>query len=211
MQLDMFDSSESVDQKKENQSEIVSQISGLTYMPNFVTPKEHEVLWNAIDKEEWQIDLKRRVQHYGWKYDYKARSIDYSMYLGELPDWGKPIAERLYTYELFPEVPDQMIVNEYEPGQGIAHHVDCEPCFGSNIATISLGSPCIMEFIHIKTKEKLEVRLEPESLAVFSGEARYSWKHGIPARIKDKIDDNRSIKRERRISLTFRNVIIDNS
>jgi len=27
------------------------------------------------------------VQHYGYRYDYKARTIDHSMRLGELPQW----------------------------------------------------------------------------------------------------------------------------
>ena len=34
---------------------------------------------------------------------------------------------------------EQAIVNEYEPGQGIAPHVDRD-CFGPVVATVSLGS-----------------------------------------------------------------------
>ena len=35
-------------------------------------------------------------------------------------------------------------VNEYLPGQGIAQHVDCVPCFGGTVASLSLLSPCTM-------------------------------------------------------------------
>jgi alkylated DNA repair dioxygenase AlkB len=55
---------------------------------------------------------------------------------------------------LMPRVADQGIVNEYEPGQGIAPHVDCVPCFADTIASLTLGSSCLMEFTKVKTREK---------------------------------------------------------
>lgn len=211
----MFDTASSkpvrnIDQMVTNLESTIARISGLKYVPDFINEKEHEELWQAIYKEPWLTDLKRRVQHYGWKYDYKSRSIDYSMFLGELPSWAKPIANRLYKSGYLPNMPDQLIINEYQPGQGIANHVDCEPCFGSTIITISLGSKCVMDFINIKTKEKIEVLLEPRSLAVLSEEARYNWSHGITARKTDKF---RNVKTDRqlRISMTFRNVILKNT
>ena len=63
-----------------------------------------------------------------------------------------------------------------------------------------------MDFTHSSTGEKIVQRLEPRSLLIFSGEARYQWKHGIAARKSDKYD-GQIIQRGRRISLTFRNVI----
>lgn len=41
---------------------------------------------------------------------------------------------------------DQLIVNEYEPGQGINPHIDNIKLFKSDIASLSLGSDCIMIF-----------------------------------------------------------------
>ena len=215
MQLKLFDTASykplnNIDQKVTNLESTIAIISGLKYVPDFINKKEHEELWQAIYREPWLTDLKRRVQHYGWKYDYKTRAIDYSMYLGELPDWAQPISERLYNKGYLPSKPDQLIINEYKPGQGIANHVDCEPCFGDTIVTISLGARCIMDFTNVRTKEKIEVLLEPRSLAVISGEARYSWKHGIAARKTDKFIDIK-IQRQLRISLTFRNVILNSN
>ena len=49
--------------------------------------------------------------------------------------------------------------------------------------------------------------MEPLSLVLLQGESRYEWIHGIPARQKDKHLDE-MIRRARRVSLTFRKVIV---
>jgi len=82
------------------------------------------------------------------------------MKLGELPDWAEVIAVHLEREGFFSEKHDQLIVNEYETGQGIAPHVDCEPCFADTTVSISLGSICVMDFIHTQTKEKKSLLLE---------------------------------------------------
>jgi alkylated DNA repair dioxygenase AlkB len=189
----------------------VSNISGLTYMPGFVTSQEERDLLGVINNSIWLTDLKRRVQHYGYKYDYKRRSLDYSMFIGEMPDWTKIIIDKIVGQKIMIERPDQLIVNEYLPGQGIADHIDCEPCFEDTIISLSLGSTCIMEFKnkHDK-KQKREFLLEPRSLVVMTGESRYEWTHGIPSREKDKWL-GKLIHRKTRISLTFRKVIVEDN
>lgn len=185
-----------------------SDISGLVFIENFISDKEHNDLWIAINESIWLDDLKRRVQHYGYKYDYKKRSIDKSMYVGELPSWSKSIIDKLISEGICKHRPDQIIVNEYNPGQGIADHIDCEPCFEDTIISLSLGSTCMMEFKSKYNKlEKREKILTPKSLIVLTGEARYDWTHGIPSRLSDTFNDI-SKKRTKRISLTFRNVIL---
>lgn len=185
------------------------EISGLKYIPDFITSQEEQDLLTAINNEKWLADLKRRVQHYGYKYDYKKRSLDYSMFIGEIPQWTKVVADRIVEQGLMKKTPDQVIVNEYLPGQGIADHIDCEPCFEDTIISLSLGSQCIMDFKNKDNKkEKQEVLLEAKSLVVITGEARYNWTHGIPSREKDKWL-GRYIARRTRVSLTFRKVILD--
>lgn len=179
---------------------------GLHYIPNFITPAEESALIETIDQQPWLTDLKRRVQHYGWKYDYTARQVNESMRLGSLPDWLMDYCQRLYDGGHFSKIPDQVIINEYQPGQGIAPHVDCVPCFEETIASISLGSPCVMDFTNPVTSEKISHLLEPCSLLIFSGDARYQWRHGIASRKTDK-HNGQTIQRGRRISLTFRSVI----
>ena len=107
------------------------------------------------------------------------------------------------------KVADQVIVNEYEPGQGISNHIDCEPCFQGTIVSLSLGSGCFMDFTNKfdKTK-KIPVWLAPRSIVILKDEARYEWLHGIAARKSDKLNGYKHDRR-RRVSLTFRKVIID--
>ena len=177
-------------------------IAGLRYVPDFITEDDERSLIEAIDQQPWLNDLKRRVQHYGYKYDYKARAVTNEAYLGPLPDWITPVAQNLPFKP--DQAPDQVIVNEYLSGQGISAHVDCVPCFNDTIASLSLGSGAVMQFIN--RQEKHDLFLEPRSLIILSGPARYEWTHAIPARKSDVVDGFK-IERGRRVSLTFRTVI----
>lgn len=181
-------------------------VPDLIYIPDYLSQAEQVSLVATIDAQPWLDDLKRRVQHYGYRYDYKSRGIDRDMYLGPLPEWAGALAERLHAQGHAPVCPDQLIVNEYLPGQGISAHIDCIPCFGATIISISLGSTCIMEFEHTRSSEKTLVLLRPGSMVVMGGQARMAWKHGIPARKSDWFD-GQVIPRSRRLSLTFRQVL----
>ena len=178
-------------------------VPGLRYVPGFITEREEDELISIIDRSEWRADIKRRVQHYGWRYDYKARKVDPSMFLGRLPDWAEEIARRLVASRLVPQLPDQVIVNEYVKTQGIHTHIDAGS-FADGIATISLLESWEMVFREKSTKRKIGQVLERRSLAIMSGDARYRWTHEIPKR---KTEAGR-MERGRRISLTFRKVVV---
>jgi alkylated DNA repair dioxygenase AlkB len=182
-------------------------IHGLTIIPDYITRTCEASLINHIDQQPWITDLKRRVQHYGYRYDYKARNVSHAARLDKMPEWLTAYCHGLTGTSFFPHIPDQVIINEYQPGQGIAAHIDCVPCFCDTIASLSLGSPCMMDFTHSQSLQKIAVLLEPRSLIVLSGDARYIWQHGIPARKTDRYHGT-TFSRSRRISLTFRNVII---
>lgn len=183
-------------------------IPGLTYHPEILSPQEQAYLWSCINRQCWSEELKRRIQHYGYYYNYRRRSISVEDKADPLPPWCDFLCRRLTNKYGFPGWPDQLIVNEYEPAQGIADHVDCQPCFGPVIAMISLSSGCVMQF-KPKTRTrvtKIEYFLQPGSLMLISDEARYSWTHGIPAR-KSDLWEGRRHDRTRRISMTFRMVV----
>lgn len=182
-------------------------ISGLSYLPEYISPQQEAELIRTIDAQPWITELKRRVQHYGYRYDYKARNVAPESRLGLLPEWLTAYANRLCTGDFFPQPPDQVIVNEYQPGQGIAPHIDCVPCFADTIASLSLGSTCVMEFTHVETRQKIPILLEPRSLVVLSSDARYRWQHAIPHRKTDR-HHGTIFPRGRRLSLTFRRVIL---
>lgn len=191
----------------EEETPIAPAIAGLYYIPHYIDESTEAALLEIIDGQPWMNDLKRRVQHYGWRYDYKARNVTSDLRIGELPDWLQSYAACLQQAGLFAETPDQVIINEYQPGQGISAHIDCVPCFAGTIASLSLGSPCVMNFTHSKMGEKSSLMLEPRSLLVLRDDARYVWQHAIAGRKTDKWN-GQSIQRTRRISLTFRKVIV---
>jgi alkylated DNA repair dioxygenase AlkB len=179
-------------------------ILGLRYIPNYLEIEQEKQLIENIAKQQWLPDLKRRVQHYGFKYDYRSKNIDHNNYIGPIPDWLHLSCNKLYQENIFTAVPDQVIVNEYMPGQGISPHIDCIPCFREVVCSLSLGAACVMEF---ENKIKIPLLLEPCSLLVLSKDARFIWTHSILARKQD-IYRGTKIPRKRRISLTFRTVNI---
>ncbi len=183
-------------------------VPGLKYVAGFVAGPDEAQLLDAVDAMPWLSDLKRRVQHHGYRYDYKARKVDPSMYLGPLPEWARPLAARLLADGYMIDAPDQLIVNEYLPGQGITPHVDCVPCFGPVVCSLTLGSPCVMELSAVEGDGAESLRLERGSLLILAGEARYRWRHAIPGRKTDKVG-GRPLARGRRVSLTFRTVRLE--
>lgn len=188
-------------------------VPGLRYVADWLTPAACGKTLSRIDAAEWSAELRRRVQHYGHRYDYGRRSVradPAARTAPDVPSWAREQAARLVSEGLMDEAADQVIVNEYQPGQGISAHVDCVPCFGPVVAAISLGSGCVMDFTHPADGTKAGVYLAPGSLCVMTGPARYTWRHAIAARKSDPGPGGR-VPRSRRVSVTFRTVLAPTS
>jgi alkylated DNA repair dioxygenase AlkB len=206
--MDLFGYHKSDDEVNQNNLRL---ISGLTLIQDFISREEEANLINQIDQSAWLNDLQRRVQHYGYKYDYKARTINKSMRIGNLPAWSIEVINKMLAKNVINFTPDQLIINEYVIGQGIASHTDCEPCFGDTIVSLSLGGACVMNFNPKSEPHSIvPILLEPRSLVVMRGPSRYDWMHGITARKSDRFNE-RMFKRIRRVSMTFRKAILSNS
>lgn len=54
-------------------------IHGLIYVPDYIDTEQHRCLIEMIDAQPWRADLARRTQHYGYVYDYRAKTVDPSM------------------------------------------------------------------------------------------------------------------------------------
>ncbi|WP_454700238.1 alpha-ketoglutarate-dependent dioxygenase AlkB [Agrobacterium burrii] len=182
---------------------------GILYFDGFLSPDEEAAVTARLDAGEWSTELKRRVQHFGYSYDYKVRAVTPDAYLGPLPPWLGLFAERLVSEGYCRNLPDQVIANEYLPGQGISAHVDCVPCFDDTIVSISLLSACEMVFRDLRGPAVCGVLLYPRSGVLLRDSGRYGWTHEIPARKSDIVNGIRTA-RSRRISLTFRKVISSN-
>lgn len=192
---------------RERIEELVDEIDGLNYHHDFISTEEEQKLIKNIDNEPWLNDLKRKVQHYGFKYDYRARKINESFRIGPLPSWCRFIIERMKEAKIIDYQPDQLIINNYETGEGIAMHVDCEPCFTDTIISLSLLSDINLDFKHQNTHKKKALLLKRRSLLVIRDNARYSYQHGIAQRKSDTFNEQKRVRR-RRVSLTFRKVIL---
>jgi alkylated DNA repair dioxygenase AlkB len=177
-------------------------IPGLKYIPYSTDMSflfDPNKLWAHVYDEDWCYDIKRRTQHYGFKYDYKLRRISESERTKEFPKWLENL-----RFELQTEIPclrnygfDQCIVNEYLEGQAIAPHIDCQPCFEDTIVTLSLGAEYTMDFRNWKTKQTKKMLLGAGSVLILSGESRYDWTHALKP------------QKGTRVSITFRKVILD--
>lgn len=176
-------------------------IPGLRYVPGYLGADEHDEVLRTVTGLEWRDAGGRRIQFYGHWYD-RAKGGVYRA--GDLPEWAAALASRLHADGLMPYVADQLIVTEYQAGEGIRPHVDA-PLFADVIVGVGLGSACVMEFVRDGHSARA-LLIEPRSAVVLSGEARWAWRHAIPARVEDEWQ-GRTLLRGRRVSFTFRKML----
>ena len=205
-QTDLFGAPEVARMLIPDSQSAILRDSQIAYENDFVSEAEEQALLEAIDQESWMTDLRRRVQHYGYRYDYSSKWLSEEDRIGGLPQWSLFVADRLVEAGLFDIRPDQLIVNEYQPGQGIAPHID-KDCFGPVVAAISLGSDCMMKIYppNLSDKQALDFVVLKRSMMAYRGIGRYKYKHGIPPRKSDE-QGGVKIPRGRRVSLTFRTI-----
>jgi alkylated DNA repair protein alkB family protein 8 len=116
------------------------------------------------------------------------------------------LSETVVEQKIVSIQPDQVIINEYAPGEGLRPHKD-RNYFENQICGVNLGSGCIMRFIKIAGKDVVDVEMPRRSVYVMQDDARYKWHHSVPPRKKDTVEGN--VKhRERRLSITYRKVIL---
>ena len=190
-----------------------TSIPGLTLLPNFITEEEEQSLLTTIDNENWDTTLRRRVQHYGYRYDYRKRSANNESYLGPMPEWATSLCKKVAEIGVFPKTPQQLIINEYVTTQGISWHTDAAT-FGPVIGTLSLLETWEMELSRSYKPGKPSniISLPKRSLTIMEGIARYKYFHRIPSRIEEPVFDENSHltgfnRRCRRISVTFRTMV----
>ncbi len=176
---------------------------GATLVPDIVTEAEEERILLRISQAPWMTDLSRRVQHYGYRYDYRQRGTGRHDPAAPFPRWASVIGDRLTPY-FDGRRPEQCIVNEYRPGQGIGMHADHQS-FGPVVVSLSLGDAWTMNFRPRSARPYVrdgltsdEVALLPRrSALILRGPARSAFMHGI--------DPTANARRTgTRVSATFR-------
>ena len=173
---------------------------GAVLIEEFVSEEEEHAIIEAIGREPWLSDLRRRVQHYGYRYDYRNGGTRERA--PALHRWMRDIGRRLIGH--FAVEPDQCIVNEYKPGQGIGMHSD-HRSFGPVVASLSLGDEWTMQMRRSNAGPYARdarpgdevVALPRRSMLVLGGRARTHWMHGIDQKAN-------AGRRRTRVSATFR-------
>ncbi|XP_055813399.1 uncharacterized protein LOC129882921 [Solanum dulcamara] len=201
--------------------ERISEIDGLWLCKDFLSPDQQSKLLSSIQQEGW----------------FAESSSNQAMRFGDLPGWAVELSSSIHEVILFGNCAaelensekgkevcifprdllwreplfDQLIVNMYQPGEGICPHVDLMR-FEDGIAIVSLESSCVMHFSRVENGtcraqdplHKLPVLLTPGCLILMWGEARYLWKHEINRKPGFQIWKGQEIDQKKRISVTLR-------
>ncbi|XP_032141588.1 alkylated DNA repair protein alkB homolog 8 isoform X2 [Sapajus apella] len=201
---------------------------GLMVVEEIISSEDEKMLLESVDwtedtdNQNSQKSLKhRRVKHFGYEFHYENNSVDKDKPLsGGLPDICDRFLEKWLREGYIKHKPDQMTINQYEPGHGIPAHIDTHSAFEDEIISLSLGSEIVMDFKH-PDGITVPVMLPRRSLLVMTGESRYLWTHGITCRkfdtvqasgsqksgiITSDVGDITLSKRGLRTSFTFRKV-----
>lgn len=168
---------------------------GFSYLPDFISPEKEEELLQIISKlsfssfEMHGVEAKRKIIHFGMKYDFLSRTAVRS---GEIPSWLQELKHEVST--LLRKEVSQILVTHYPKDAPIGWHYDA-PTFES-LFGLSLKNSCRFRLRKgdNSLSEKFEIALEPRSGYIVSGEARTLWQHHIPP------------VKEERYSITFRSL-----
>ncbi|CEG38777.1 alkylated dna repair protein alkb 8 [Plasmopara halstedii] len=187
------------------------RVPGLRFETEFIDEAQEAACMAFFDRDHgahWAHTIRaRQVQHFGYEFNYNTRRCDLNEPINEpIPEVLQPILDKIVKCGIMDgERPDQITVNEYLPGQGIAFHVDTHSAFTTTIATLSICSEVVMDFRHSANGRNEGIILSARSLAVMSDASRYYWEHAIVPRTFDVID-GMQIPRQRRVSITFRKI-----
>ena len=209
-------------------------VPGLALLAEFLSEEEEAELLSFLHGHPWLLHKFRSVQHFGYAFDYERNDVFEDMRehrgrVGEdddlhmFPPVFHALIRRFRTLPSLPSiaasapsdcgeaefVPNQLTVNRYRPGDGIAAHVDVHSSFTSFVLSLSLASDITMDILPFPptpdqpAPPSFPLLLPRRSLLLLSHYARYGCQHAIQARKTDRVD-GRLVDRRERISLTFR-------
>jgi alkylated DNA repair dioxygenase AlkB len=189
------------------------KIKGLYYIENYLTNNEQtKILKFLNDSKKWKSvgngNSSRKVIQYGHSYAYDRSGITK---IEEIPKQLLDIVDLdrinidigLNMFDSTQNM-EQLIINEYVPGQGIFKHIDRTEYFGPIIICVSVGNQIDIEFSRFGGIDKEIVKVKPGSMYIMSGDSRYKWKHGIKKAKKNSDGTKRGI----RYSLTYRTIVL---
>ena len=170
---------------------------GFSYHRGFISKAEEQNILQDVDALNFPevrmhgVVAKRGVLHFGWIYGYQT----WTLLAGPpLPEFLQPLRERAASLIRIEAASfEEVLLTHYPPGSGIGWHRDA-PMFGPIVVGVSLLGSCRLRFCRRvgSRRDTWSATLEPRSVYVLSGSARFQWQHSIPA------------TKESRYSITFR-------
>lgn len=187
-------------------------IPGLFYIPDYLSPQEISDILLFLKTQYFKpltnSKNSRQVLQYGYEYPYDKKLTKLNK-ITPIPENLLKLVDparinKSINSDLLKNPMEQLIINKYNPGQGISAHTDHTKYFGDLIICLTVGSGTEINFI--KNNQTKSLYLKPGSLYIMSGDARYKYQHEITGKLYDN-----NIKRLTRYSLTFRSVLLKNN
>ncbi|EAS32901.3 Alkbh6 protein [Coccidioides immitis RS] len=176
------------------------------YIPEFISEDEEDRLLNKITTvplPRWTHLTRRRLQ--SWP---SALTNSNTLLESPLPAWlVTPVITRFQKLAIFSasphKAPNHVLINEYQPGQGIMPHED-GPAYHPLVATVSIGAPIVLDIYEKKndgqqvpsmTKDTssadtgkaplYRILQEPRSLLITTDKLYTDYMHGIAEKTSD--------------------------
>lgn len=171
-------------------------IAGVRYLESFL-PDHRRVFEWALPSVPWDGRIKaRKTASYGVPYNYAGLSYE------ELPFPAEVERVRVLVKDHLGFEANNCLLNYYPDGSArMGFHSDSAMGLveGSGVAIVSLGAERKLRFRRIgRLDERVTIALAPGSLLFMDQQVQREWQHALP----------RTARREPRISLTFRAVLV---
>jgi alkylated DNA repair dioxygenase AlkB len=160
---------------------------GFEYLPDFIGAQDCAALLKAIagmpleEAQYKQFTAKRRVVHFGGRYDFSTREL---LPADPMPEVLVPLRDRVARAAGIESSEfSRAMVAEYRAGTQLGWHRDV-PEF-ELVAGVSLGSPARLQFRpyppeKASRKNYFNAWMDPGSLYVLRGPVRWEWQHRVP-------------------------------
>ncbi len=159
---------------------------GFQYQPGFVSAAQSAALLDVIatlplvEAQYRQFTAKRRVIHFGGRYDFSNNEL---LPADALPEALIPLRDRIgAAADVESHTLTHAMIAEYRPGTQLGWHRDIAQF--ELVAGASLGSSARMQFRPYppapSRRHYFNAILQPGSLYVLRGPVRWEWQHRVP-------------------------------
>lgn len=165
----------------------VAAIEGLRYESGFLSPEEEAALLHIVqglplrEMRYKEYTARRRGTSFGGSYDFDTNRLKPGP---PLPEVLHPLRAKAAAWAgIAPEDLTHMLIAEYRPGTPLGWHRDV-PDF-EDVIGISLLGDAVMQFrpyvpgAAASRPSTLEFLVEPRSIYMLRGPARWAWQHAI--------------------------------